>query len=134
MLRQITLPFVDHDQCQDMLRQTTLGQNFRLDSSFNCAGGKSQEDTCRGDGGSPLFCPFISDPSRFVQLGLVAWGIGCGEVNVPGAYASVPHGLCFIKWTTYCKVSNLFPILISFCSIFFLALAWGQIQGLLHIG
>ena len=35
--------------------------------------------------------------------GIVAWGIGCGNSNVPGAYAAVTDGLCFIDWATKCK-------------------------------
>ena len=62
-------------------------------------------DTCEGDGGSPLVCPLAADPDRYVQLGVVAWGIDCGVRDVPGVYASVPEGMCFIKWTANCFVS-----------------------------
>ena len=55
----------DHSACEGELRlarkpnrnKPTLGRNFRLDSSFLCAGGNKNEDTCIGDGGSPLVCP-----------------------------------------------------------------------------
>ena len=43
----------------------------------------------QGDGGSPLVCPVKNDPSRFMQAGIVAWGIGCGENQIPGVYANV---------------------------------------------
>merc|ERR1712146_57899 len=32
-------------------------------------------------GGSPLVCPSQYDPNTYVQAGIVAWGIGCGEDN-----------------------------------------------------
>ena len=35
-------------------------------------------------------------------MGIVAWGIECGQKDVPGAYASIESGLCFIKWATQC--------------------------------
>ena len=40
LLHQVTLPYVEHDTCQTMLRNTRLGENFGLDDSFNCAGGE----------------------------------------------------------------------------------------------
>lgn len=43
----------------------------------------------QGDGGSPLVCPDPLNPNRYVQAGIVAWGIGCGEENIPGVYADV---------------------------------------------
>ena len=67
--------------------------------------GEDGVDTCKGDGGGPLFCPLVVDPERYVQVGIVAIGLECGLPNVPGIYASVPYGLCFIKWATHCKVS-----------------------------
>jgi kallikrein len=104
LLQQVTLPYVAHEECQDLLRLTKLNTTFRLDDSFNCAGGERGKDTCRGDGGGPLVCPLTADPDRYVQVGVVAWGIDCGLPNVPGVYASVPYGLCFIKWATKCQV------------------------------
>ena len=59
----------DHDTCQKKMQNAikpgklipTLGKNFRLHSGFVCAGGYSEalghQDTCTGDGGSPLVCP-----------------------------------------------------------------------------
>lgn len=88
IMKQVDLAEVPHDTCQKKLRKTRLGRWFRLHSSFTCAGGKPGVDTCRGDGGGPLVCPLISDPSRYVQVGIVAWGIGCGQGGVPGVYAS----------------------------------------------
>merc|ERR1712061_857572 len=57
VMKEIDLPVVDHDTCQDKLRQTRLGGKFKLDNSFVCAGGLNGKDTCKGDGGSPLVCP-----------------------------------------------------------------------------
>ena len=80
-----------------------------MDESFVCAGGHATDkDTCEGDGGSPMVCPLKQDPQRYVQLGIVAWGLGCGRLDVPGVYASVRHGLCFIKWATFCKENNVY--------------------------
>ena len=107
ILKQVKMDMVNHGQCQNLLRTTRLGQLFRLDKSFVCAGGESGKDTCKGDGGGPLVCPTRNhlspvDPNQvYVQSGIVAWGIGCGS-DVPGVYAKVSAATCFIDWATKC--------------------------------
>merc|ERR1712079_391851 len=102
VLKEIDLPVVDHDQCQESLRKTRLGKRYRLHDSFLCAGGESGKDTCKGDGGSPLVCPSKYDPNTYVQAGMVAWGIGCGEDGTPGVYASVSKALCWVDYAMSC--------------------------------
>ncbi|CAL7939213.1 unnamed protein product [Xylocopa violacea] len=89
ILKKVELPIVQHNKCQDDLRKTRLGKYFVLHETFICAGGEAGKDTCNGDGGSPLVCPSQKDPSRYLQAGIVAWGIGCGEDGTPGVYANV---------------------------------------------
>jgi len=102
VLKEIDLPVVGHQQCQDSLRRTRLGRRFQLDDSFICAGGVAGKDTCKGDGGSPLVCASKEDPFTFVQAGVVAWGIGCGEDTTPGVYASVSKAVCWIDYAMSC--------------------------------
>jgi len=102
VLKEIDLPVVDHDTCQDSLRQTRLGQKFKLDSSFVCAGGVNGKDTCKGDGGSPLVCPSLYDPNTYIQAGIVAWGVGCGADGTPGVYADVSQASCWIDSAVSC--------------------------------
>ena len=55
-----------------------------------------------GDGGGPLVCPqanYLNGEERYVQVGIVAWGVGCGDA-IPGVYANVSQALCFIDWAT----------------------------------
>ena len=40
---------------------------------------------------------------NILQAGIVAWGIGCGEDNIPGVYASVPEGVCWIDLAMSCQ-------------------------------
>merc|ERR1719410_2098775 len=102
VLKEIELPVVNHAVCQDTLRTTRLGQKYKLHDSFLCAGGVAGRDTCKGDGGSPLVCPSKQDPDTYVQAGIVAWGIGCGENNVPGVYADVSKATCWIDQQLTC--------------------------------
>merc|ERR1712038_191831 len=102
VLKEIDLTVVKQDQCQESLRKTRLGKRYRLHDSFLCAGGESGKDTCKGDGGSPLVCPSKYDPNTYVQAGIVAWGIGCGEDGTPGVYASVSKAVCWIDYAMSC--------------------------------
>ncbi|MCL4138708.1 UNVERIFIED_CONTAM: hypothetical protein GTU68_037749 [Idotea baltica] len=99
ILKQVALDVIPHNVCQNALRSTRLGEHFKLDHSFMCAGGEKGVDTCKGDGGSPLVCARptngFQQPSYF-QAGIVAWGIGCGENGIPGVYADVTAGVDWI--------------------------------------
>lgn len=92
--KEVVVPIVKNGRCQDLLRQTRLGEYFKLHSSFICAGGEGEADTCVGDGGSPLTCR-LPGRREWFQLGMVSWGIGCGGES-PGVYASVAKASCWI--------------------------------------
>ncbi|XP_046385973.1 phenoloxidase-activating factor 2-like [Ischnura elegans] len=95
ILKTVEVPVVGSDKCQAYLRKTRLGEYFKLHKSFMCAGGEKGIDTCKGDGGSPLVCQHSHNPDHYVQSGIVAWGIGCQEQEVPGVYADVAK---FREW------------------------------------
>merc|ERR1711874_10087 len=107
VLKEIDLPVVSNYEFQDKLRSTRLGQKYKLHDSFICAGGINGKDTCKGDGGSPLVCPSKYDPSTYVQAGMVAWGIGCGEDGTPGVYASVSKPSCWIDYAMSCQHGDI---------------------------
>merc|ERR1712001_613566 len=107
VLKEIDLPVVSNSECQDRLRSTRLGQEYKLHDSFLCAGGINGKDTCKGDGGSPLVCPSKYDPNTYVQAGIVAWGVGCGEDGTPGVYASVSKAACWIDYAMSCHYGDI---------------------------
>ncbi|CAL4083393.1 unnamed protein product [Meganyctiphanes norvegica] len=103
ILKEVSVPAVNHGKCQIMLKdirdaqnKPLFGPNFFLHNSLNCAGGNG-EDACTGDGGSPLVCPNPNNPNEYVQMGVVAWGIGCGVVGNPGIYGSIPQTVDWIR-------------------------------------
>jgi secreted trypsin-like serine protease len=87
-LRKIDLPVVDSPRCQNLLRNTSLGPDFHVHPSFICAGGEDGKDSCQGDGGGPLMC---KDGDRYVQAGIVSWGLTCGQQDVPSLYTNVAY-------------------------------------------
>lgn len=88
-LKKLELPIIPNRLCQTMFRNTVLGKYFRLHKSFICAGAEIGRDTCKGDGGSPLVCNIPGTSHSYYQAGIVSWGIGCKESNIPGAYVNV---------------------------------------------
>lgn len=89
ILKKIDVPIVNRDMCEKQLRKTRLQSRFQLHESFVCAGGELGKDACRGDGGGPLLCPIPNSQGRMQLIGTVSWGVGCGEVDVPGLYTNV---------------------------------------------
>ncbi|XP_028039013.1 uncharacterized protein LOC114249582 [Bombyx mandarina] len=101
-LKEVDVPILSHGQCQQQLRQTRLGYNYELGQGFICAGGEEGKDACKGDGGGPLVC---ERGGTWQLVGVVSWGIGCGQVGVPGVYVKVSHYLDWISQITG-KFSN----------------------------
>ncbi|XP_017047321.2 phenoloxidase-activating factor 2-like [Drosophila ficusphila] len=88
--RQVKLPLVDRESCQCLLRRTPqLGQSFELPENMICAGGEYEKDACVGDGGSSLFCSLDGEFQRYEQIGIVGWGVKCGQQDVPAPYTDV---------------------------------------------
>lgn len=94
-LKLVVLSIIPRQLCIESLRVTRLGPYFQLHKSFLCAGSKKKKDVCYGDGGSPLICEIPGQPNRYHQVGIVSWGIGCGDNKTPGIYVNLP---LFRKW------------------------------------
>jgi len=92
VLKEVQLPILNNRQCESMLKQTRLGPGFVLHEGFLCAGGEEGKDACKGDGGGPLVCE-INGISQLA--GIVSWGVGCGQRDVPGIYVKVSN---YEKW------------------------------------
>ncbi|ELW71416.1 Tissue-type plasminogen activator [Tupaia chinensis] len=54
-------------------------------------------DACQGDSGGPLVC--LQD-NHMTLVGIISWGIGCGQRDVPGVYTKVTNYLHWIQDNT----------------------------------
>jgi len=97
--KKVDVPIYNRDRCEARLRQelsrkSQSGRRFELTDGELCAGGEAGKDSCDGDGGAPLVCQ--SQSGHWHVVGLVAWGIGCANPDVPAVYVNVYHYLDFI--------------------------------------
>jgi len=81
-LRQVQVPIVGHEQCDD-------AYNGAITTTMICAGLRAGgKDSCQGDSGGPLI---VRDAQNRWQVlaGVVSWGEGCALPNYFGVYARV---------------------------------------------
>jgi secreted trypsin-like serine protease len=81
-LRYASVPVIGDDTCAKAYRK--IGVTLVRDESL-CAG-KPGVDTCQGDSGGPLVG--VSG-HRWIQVGIVSWGLGCARKDYPGVYTQL---------------------------------------------
>jgi secreted trypsin-like serine protease len=82
-LRYATVPTVPDADCAADYRQA--GVELIPEDSI-CAGQRGV-DTCQGDSGGPMVRRDAI--GRWLQVGIVSWGLGCGRDGYPGVYTQV---------------------------------------------
>jgi secreted trypsin-like serine protease len=84
-LRGARVPYVSDARCADAYEPR---YRFRA-AEMICAGDlrRGGVDSCQGDSGGPLVRR--DDAGRWVQVGIVSWGRGCGRPGYPGVYTQV---------------------------------------------
>ncbi|XP_054260168.1 phenoloxidase-activating factor 2-like [Macrosteles quadrilineatus] len=103
--KAVDVGVVSGAECEARLRHTRLGRHYKLDDhSFLCAGGEKNKDACTGDGGAPLVCE--GPVGHWTLAGLVAWGVGCAQPNIPGVYVNIPSMVPWIVQTVQSLRSN----------------------------
>lgn len=86
-LRKVEVPFVPDDLCGKLYDAEGYGL---IASEMMCAGDTvgGGRDGCQGDSGGPLL---RRADGRWVQVGIVSWGVGCGRKEFPGVYTELSH-------------------------------------------
>jgi len=93
-MRNVTVPTVGHDQCDDWL------YGLINEDTMLCAGFEDgQKDSCQGDSGGPIVKRECDGDGKCedVHVGVVSWGFGCAGVRQPGVYARTSHAVGWIK-------------------------------------
>ncbi|EDS33503.1 tryptase gamma [Culex quinquefasciatus] len=87
VLMEVAIPIWSNRDCQDVYIN-------RIYETSICAGDyQGGKDSCQGDSGGPLMVQLPN--KRWVTVGIVSWGIRCGEANHPGIYTRVGS---YVQW------------------------------------
>jgi secreted trypsin-like serine protease len=84
-LRTAQVPHVSDADCDDAYSD----EGGIVRSDMICAGNLRHGgvDTCQGDSGGPMVRRDAA--GNWVQVGIVSWGVGCGQRGYPGVYTQV---------------------------------------------
>lgn len=86
-LMEVSVPVWNQQQCDRSFVH-------RIPDTVLCAGAfEGGRDSCQGDSGSPLMVQLPNE--RWVVVGIVSWGVRCGEPNYPGVYTRVGS---YVNW------------------------------------
>ncbi|XP_026106167.1 prostasin-like [Carassius auratus] len=82
ILQEVDVPMVGNTKCNCL-------NGGSITNNMMCAGPlEGGKDSCQGDSGGPLV---IREGSRWIQAGVVSFGQGCAQPNLPGVYARVSN-------------------------------------------
>ncbi|KAI1290127.1 Plasma kallikrein [Halotydeus destructor] len=81
VLQEVKVPIVSNDRCKSMF--LAASRHEYIPEIFMCAGyEEGGRDSCQGDSGGPL--QVQGDDGHWFLAGIISWGIGCAEPNLPG--------------------------------------------------
>ena len=88
-LHEVQVPIISNAECS--------GSYGNLTDNMICAGyPQGGKDSCQGDSGGPLVI-YDNNAQRWVQVGVVSFGVGCAQPDYPGVYARVSRYASWIN-------------------------------------
>lgn len=78
---------------QHLFNKTITG-NMLCAGDTRSGGNQDLHDACQGDSGGPLVC---ENKKLMTLVGIISWGLGCGQKDVPGVYTKVINYLDWIQ-------------------------------------
>ncbi|XP_006975599.1 serine protease 42 [Peromyscus maniculatus bairdii] len=94
VLQEVDQNIIHYSECNKMLMKVTSTSLDLVKSGMICGYKEKGRDACQGDSGGPLSCEL---DDKWVQVGVVSWGIGCGRQGHPGVYTDTAY---YSKWLT----------------------------------
>ncbi|XP_068911889.1 serine proteinase stubble isoform X1 [Tenebrio molitor] len=92
VLQEVQVPIVSNDRCKSMFLRA--GRHEFIPEIFLCAGHETGgRDSCQGDSGGPL--QVRGKDGHYFLAGIISWGIGCAEANLPGVCTRISK---FVPW------------------------------------
>jgi len=85
-LQKVTVPVVSDATCRAKYRLNNIADSMICAGDLDVGG----KDSCQGDSGGPMI-----DAETKALVGVVSWGIGCGEARHPGVYTEVAY---YVDW------------------------------------
>ncbi|KAL4924300.1 S1 family serine peptidase [Aspergillus undulatus] len=84
----VNVDITDHGRCEEQYAKLR-----EVDDNMICAGtAEGGKDACKGDSGGPLI-----DAASGQQVGIVSWGLECGDPGQDGVYTTVAAYLDWIE-------------------------------------
>ncbi|XP_063593533.1 uncharacterized protein LOC134770514 isoform X3 [Penaeus indicus] len=88
VLQEVELDLISNAECRAFYQQTTLA----ITDNMMCAYTEGR-DACQGDSGGPLVSQLAD--GRWVQLGVVSFGVECAKVGSPGIFT---RASLYVDW------------------------------------
>jgi secreted trypsin-like serine protease len=101
-LREVDIQLIAYEECRDSYEAfgEAIGQEgYTIAPTEICAGAPDgAKDSCYGDSGGPLVAA-ADNQQGYLQVGVVSWGIQCGNPALPGVYTRISEFYPWVKDT-----------------------------------